>query len=406
MGVSSFTLSSGMRGKKNNKHVLDCDESLGHCFSYVSPLQSTPSVIDENRLSSPSSSSSSSSSSSFRSIFGASVSANATATGCVLESSPNFAALPIQFNSNRIGFDGVSSFSGPITGEKGRASGTSLLRSLSERTRKLSVVPVRYSGRRRDGIDRTSVNRGDGGGSVEWAHGKAGEDRVHVVVSEENKWLFVGIYDGFNGPGAPEFLVSNLYRTVIDQLRLTFSEEDEEAKDRKESVSNAGTPQKKNHESTHSDHHHHHHHHHSSPLSVLKNGFRNFRKENGSWSWSHKAKKGEESDFDLDARFRRRLRPFTGSEDHSSVLGALSKAMETIELNYLKLTEAALSEHPELAIMGSGALVVFVRGKDVYVMNLGDSSAVIAQMGENTSPELTTALELTVNHSTNNIEVN
>ncbi|KAI7998413.1 Phosphoglucan phosphatase DSP4, amyloplastic [Camellia lanceoleosa] len=32
--------------------------------------------------------------------------------------------------------------------------------------------------------------------NVQWALGKAGEDRVHVVVSEEHGWLFVGIYDG------------------------------------------------------------------------------------------------------------------------------------------------------------------------------------------------------------------
>jgi hypothetical protein len=39
----------------------------------------------------------------------------------------------------------------------------------------------------------------DQGKSVEWAQGKAREDRVHVVVSDEHGWVFVGIYDGFNG---------------------------------------------------------------------------------------------------------------------------------------------------------------------------------------------------------------
>lgn len=55
--------------------------------------------------------------------------------------------------------------------------------------------------------------------NVQWAQGKAGEDRVHVVLSEEHGWLFVGIYDGFNGPDAPEFLMGNLYRAIYDELQ-------------------------------------------------------------------------------------------------------------------------------------------------------------------------------------------
>eukprot|EP01018_Ginkgo_biloba_P008492 Gb_11314 [translate_table: standard] len=54
--------------------------------------------------------------------------------------------------------------------------------------------------------------------NLQWAQGKAGEDRVHVVLSEEHGWLFVGIYDGFNGPDAPDFLMSNLYRAINKEL--------------------------------------------------------------------------------------------------------------------------------------------------------------------------------------------
>ncbi|XP_065859934.1 protein phosphatase 2C 32 [Euphorbia lathyris] len=56
------------------------------------------------------------------------------------------------------------------------------------------------------------------GRNLQWAHGKAGEDRVHVVLSEEQGWLFIGIYDGFSGPDAPEFLMSNLYRAIDKEL--------------------------------------------------------------------------------------------------------------------------------------------------------------------------------------------
>ncbi|KAF6135141.1 hypothetical protein GIB67_035212 [Kingdonia uniflora] len=54
--------------------------------------------------------------------------------------------------------------------------------------------------------------------NLQWAQGKAGEDRVHVVLSEEQGWLFVGIYDGFSGPDAPEFLMSHLYRAIDKEL--------------------------------------------------------------------------------------------------------------------------------------------------------------------------------------------
>jgi hypothetical protein len=54
---------------------------------------------------------------------------------------------------------------------------------------------------------------------LQWAQGKAGEDRVHVVLSEEHGWLFVGIYDGFNGPDAPDFLMSNLYPAIYRGLK-------------------------------------------------------------------------------------------------------------------------------------------------------------------------------------------
>jgi hypothetical protein len=57
------------------------------------------------------------------------------------------------------------------------------------------------------------------GANLQWAQGKAGEDRVHVVLSEEHGWLFVGIYDGFNGPDAPDFLMSNLYPAIYRGLK-------------------------------------------------------------------------------------------------------------------------------------------------------------------------------------------
>ena len=48
---------------------------------------------------------------------------------------------------------------------------------------------------------------------VQMAGGAAGEDRVQAVCSEENGWLFCGVYDGFNGHDAADFLAGTLYET-------------------------------------------------------------------------------------------------------------------------------------------------------------------------------------------------
>jgi hypothetical protein len=41
---------------------------------------------------------------------------------------------------------------------------------------------------------------------LQWVQGKAGEDRVYIVVSKKQGWMFVAIYDGFNDPDATDFL--------------------------------------------------------------------------------------------------------------------------------------------------------------------------------------------------------
>ncbi|OMO82327.1 phosphatase 2C (PP2C)-like protein [Corchorus olitorius] len=71
----------------------------------------------------------------------------------------------------------------------------------------------------RNGLDG-GASEGEYGNSrnLQWAHGKAGEDRVHVVLSEEQGWLFIGIYDGFSGPDAPDFLMSHLYKAIDKEL--------------------------------------------------------------------------------------------------------------------------------------------------------------------------------------------
>ncbi|XP_066368737.1 putative protein phosphatase 2C 46 [Miscanthus floridulus] len=162
----------------------------------------------------------------------------------------------------------------------------------------------------------------DGGAArVQWARGKAGEDRVHVVVSEEHRWMFVGIYDGFNGPDATDYLVAHLYAAVcreLDGVLLRAEEEDDEEEEAARCNGRAG------------------------------------------------------------ARAR-----------NHDVLDALARALRSTEAGYFAEAEARAAECPELAMMGSCVLVALVKGADVYVMNVGDSRAVLAQRAE---PDLSRAL--------------
>ncbi|KAL8136158.1 hypothetical protein AgCh_010671 [Apium graveolens] len=141
-----------------------------------------------------------------------------------------------------------------------------------------------------------------GNRNVEWAQGKAGEDRVHLAVSEEHGWVFVGIYDGFSGPDATDYLLTNLYSNVFNELTgLSWNDK---------------------------------------PESV-----------NGAWSGAK----------------------------HSDVLKALSEALRKTEESFLEMTDTMLDDNPELALMGSCVLVMMMKGDDVYLMNVGDSRAVLAQ---------------------------
>ncbi|CAN6349488.1 unnamed protein product [Urochloa humidicola] len=156
-----------------------------------------------------------------------------------------------------------------------------------------------------NGEAEAAAEDGAAAARVQWARGKAGEDRVHVVVSEEHGWMFVGIYDGFNGPDATDYLVENLYAAVCREL--------------------------------------------------------------------------------------------AGGEGETEVLEAMARALKGTEAAFFAEAEARAAECPELAMMGSCVLVVLIRGADVYVMNVGDSRAVLAQRS---GDEELAALQLTLDHST------
>ncbi|CAM8933115.1 unnamed protein product [Rhodiola kirilowii] len=181
--------------------------------------------------------------------------------------------------------------------------------------------------------------------NLQWAQGKAGEDRVHIVISEQHGWVFVGIYDGFNGPDAPDYLLANLYSSIGRELEGL----------------------------------------------MLRN------------------KLSDESFEQLES-----------VEEHCEVLKALRDALMKTEEGFLDIADKMVAENPELALMGSCVLVMLMKGEDVYLMNVGDSRAVLAQASEKSNDDddddddddsefdklssILTSIQLTVDHSTNERE--
>ncbi|KAH6765639.1 pol-like 5 [Perilla frutescens var. hirtella] len=218
--------------------------------------------------------------------------------------------------------------------------------------------------------------------NLQWAQGKAGEDRVHVVVSEENGWIFVGIYDGFNGPDATDYLLSNLYSAVHQELRGLLWDENGVL------VSDSCSSTVDNVELG------------SDSCGVGIGDMNSLRKRRRRRSRYGRgvAKKWEENqrrwrcEWDRERlELERRLNEQCDKKrtngngiltNHCDVLKALHRALKKTEEAYLEVADEMVLENPELALMGSCVLVMLMKGDDVYVMNVGDSRAVLAQTKE------------------------
>ncbi|KAJ6345137.1 hypothetical protein OIU78_007920 [Salix suchowensis] len=457
------------RGKDISVQISDpLDEGLGHSFCYVRP--------DPARLSS--SKVHSEETTTFRTISGASVSANTSTPlstafidpyayntfdrAAAFESSTSFASIPLQPIPRSL-YGSISS--GPLTGnsalipcsvpmERGFLSGPIERGFMSgPLDRGLFSGPLE-----KDSSDQFQRSFSHGGFAFRSRSGKRSLIRVlqraisktitrgqnsivapikggvGVGVVKEPEWIlssekqneltrsmvgfFVGIYDGFNGPDAPDYLLSNLYSAVHKELKGLLwddkydsdkisapasspvqsdtSSSVERANSRMENVlhnseTNGNCGNDECYRNLDQDNH---------PSASGDAGFDMNLKRKKSRSSKGKyrgaAKKWEENQrrwkcewdrerMELDKRLKEQLNR-SGSDsspiNHDDVLKALSQALKKTEEAYLDNADKMLVENPELALMGSCVLVMLMKGEDVYVMNVGDSRAVLAQKAE------------------------
>ncbi|RVW71515.1 putative protein phosphatase 2C 39 [Vitis vinifera] len=155
---------------------------------------------------------------------------------------------------------------------------------------------------------------------VQMAGGAAGEDRVQAVCSEENGWLFCGIYDGFNGRDAADFLAGTLYENI-------------------------------------------------GFICICWNGVQ-----------------------------RSSMIHLTF---HHSVTDCLIRAVAQAESDFMYMVEQEMEDRPDLVSVGSCILVGLLHGNNFYVLNLGDSRAILATNETREDGKLK-AIQLTETHSVDN----
>lgn len=185
---------------------------------------------------------------------------------------------------------------------------------------------------------------------VKMAGGAAGEDRVQAVCSEKNGWLICGIYDGFNGRDAADFLAVTLYDNIVYYLYL------------------------------------------------LEN---RIKQQNGLYNSSETSLNGLKSELTLAMRNSENEDIKFSETFRAGVLNCLSTAVEQAENDFLCMVEQEMDDRPDLVSVGSCVLVVLLHGTDLCILNLGDSRAVLASMPYVQNGALK-ATQLTETHSLEN----
>ncbi|WOL01799.1 putative protein phosphatase 2C 39 [Canna indica] len=195
---------------------------------------------------------------------------------------------------------------------------------------------------------------------VQMAGGAAGEDRVQAVCSEENGWLFCGVYDGFNGRDAADFLAGTLYENIGYNLVLLECRINQ--KDDEKSIG-------------------------QSTKSELTSAIESLNKR-------------LKTNISLNSLEEEEL---SSESFRLGVLDCLTRALLQAENDFIYRVEQEMEDRPDLVCVGSCVLTVVLHGMDLYVMNLGDSRAVLAtrDLAKNGSPQ---AVQLTETHSLDNEE--
>lgn len=203
---------------------------------------------------------------------------------------------------------------------------------------------------------------------VQTAGGAAGEDRVQAVCSEENGWLFCGVYDGFNGRDAADFLAGTLYENVRFYLYLL----EYQIKQQGES---SGLYEQKYLQCSSS---------HNTMKSELSLAIKTSEIEN---------KSGLSTNFSYEY--------FSSESFRLGVSDCLVRALAQAESDFIYMVEQEMVDRPDLVSVGSSVLVVLLHGMDLYVLNLGDSRAVLAAGNSSENGRLE-AIQLTEIHTIDN----
>ncbi|KAL2653268.1 hypothetical protein R1flu_021396 [Riccia fluitans] len=205
-------------------------------------------------------------------------------------------------------------------------------------------------------------------GDVQMAGGAAGEDRVQAVCSEENGWLFCGIYDGFNGRDAADYLAGTYYGNVGSQVKLAdwFI--------KRSSVVNSDILKLGQLEG-------------GIPDPIMSDDFMELQLAG-------------EADFTYSNE---------NEQYQQAVVQGLLRSFEQTEMEFLSWVDREMDERPELAMVGSCVLVVLIYGRNLYTLNLGDSRAVLAtyspqQFGQGRCEGDLFAVQLTESHVVDNVD--
>lgn len=203
--------------------------------------------------------------------------------------------------------------------------------------------------------------------NVQMAGGAAGEDRVQAVCSEENGWLFCGVYDGFNGRDAADFLASTFYEYVLLYLHYL------EYKCKEDSSMSSGS-------------------------FLTMDADIDAAKSLLSLPWRSGISSATN---DPNAACGYLSRESAGRSYQEGVLSCLAEALAKAENEFMDRVEEEMDERPDLVSVGSSVLAMLLQGSDLYVINLGDSRAVLATCDPLSSDGLL-AIQLSEIHSVDN----